>query len=165
MFNWYALYTKSRHEFIANNELMKKGIITFLPSVKKLRQWKDRKKWVDFPLFPGYLFVYIRPNPEEFVNVLRTIGVVRFLSFEPGNPAPVPPEEINSLKILLKSGKEFDIYPHLKEGTRVRLVRGPLMGAEGVIRKKEDHYMLIINIEILGRSVGVKVYAGDIERV
>ena len=60
---WYALYVKSRHEYVTQGELVQKGIDTFLPSVKKLRQWKDRKKSVDFPLFPGYLFVSMHENP------------------------------------------------------------------------------------------------------
>lgn len=72
MFHWFALYVKSRHEFVASSELKQKGIETFLPSVMKLNQWKDRKKLVEFPLFPGYLFVHVPPSPEEFLNVLKT---------------------------------------------------------------------------------------------
>jgi|Deesub1362A_J573_1020465.scaffolds.fasta_scaffold00004_232 transcription antitermination factor NusG len=162
--NWYALYVKSRHEFFTQGELTKKGIETYLPSVKRLRRWKDRKKFVEFPLFPGYLFVHIRPNPEEFINVLKTMGAVTLVSAESGRPTPVPPEEINSLKLLLKSGKDFDIYPHLKERTRVRVKRGPLKGAEGVLKSKEDQHIFLVNIELLGRSLGVKIYADDIEQ-
>ncbi len=81
-----------------------------------------------------------------------------------GNPTPVIPEEINSLKLIVESGQDFDIFPHLKEGTRVRVIRGPLRTAEGVLQKKQDNYMFVVNIEILGRSVGVKIYANDIEK-
>lgn len=161
--NWYALYVKSRHEFVAEGELRRKGIETYLPSVKRLRRWKDRKKFVDFPLFPGYLFVNVQQRPEEFLNVLRTRGVVTLVSSEPGYPTPIPSEEINSLMLLVESGKELDIYPHLKEGTRVRVRRGPLKSAEGILEKKEDQYIFLVNIEILGRSVGVKIYADDAE--
>jgi len=163
--NWYALYVKSRHEFVACNELMKKGIETYLPTVKRLRQWKDRRKFVDFPLFPGYLFVHICAAPEIFLDVLKTRGVVNFISQKPGHPAPVSPEEINSLKLLIQSGKEFDVHPFLKEGTRVRVRRGPLRGAEGVLMKKGDQYLFHVNIDLLGRSVGVKIYADDLEAV
>ncbi len=110
MKNWYALYVKSRHEFVANNELIKKDITTFLPSVKRLREWKDRKKWVDFPLFPGYLFIYIQPRPESFLSVLKTRGAVNLLSTEPGYPTPVPADEINSLQV---SDRERKGYRHL----------------------------------------------------
>ncbi len=160
---WFALYVKSRHEFVADSELSGKGIETFLPSVKKWRQWKDRKKLVEFPLFPGYLFVNISPNPEEFINVLRSRGAVTFVSMDSGHPTPVSPEEIHNLRLLIESGNDLDIYPHLKEGTWVRVRRGPLEGAEGILNKKEAQYMFLINIKILGRSVGVKIHADDIE--
>jgi transcriptional antiterminator NusG len=160
---WFALYVKSRHEFITNGELQKKGIETFLPSVRISRQWKDRRKLIDFPLFPGYLFVHIYPKPEEFFNVYKTTGVVKIISEERGHPSPLSYEEINSLRLLTGSGKELDIYPHVKEGMWVRMCRGPLKGAEGILEKKEAQYMFLVNINLLGRSVGVKIYADDIE--
>jgi transcription elongation factor/antiterminator RfaH len=163
MMNWYAAYIKSRHEFVAENELSKKEIETFLPAVKKLRTWKDRRKWIDFPLFPGYLFVRIRPDHESLLHVLRTRGIVALISSEAGNPIPVPDEEITSLKLMLSSGREIDIYPHLKEGSQVRIKRGPLAGAEGTLKIKDDQYTFIVNVNLLGRSIGVKVYAEDLE--
>jgi transcription antitermination factor NusG len=161
--NWYALYVKSRHEFVTESELVRKGINTFLPSVKILRHWKDRKKFADFPLFPGYLFVYINAKPEKYLNVLRTKGAVHLLSTEIGCPTPVPTEEINSLKLIIASGQQLDIYPHLKEGSIGRIKRGPLKGAAGIIRNKADQYIFTVNIDILGRSIGVKISADDIE--
>jgi transcription antitermination factor NusG len=163
MKNWYVLYVKSRHEFVTNNELIKKDIETFLPAVKRLRQWKDRKRWIDFPLFPGYLFINIQPWPESFLSVLKTRGAINLLSTEPGHPTSVSSDEISSLQLLIESGRDIDIYPELKEGTRVRVKRGPLQGAEGTLEKRQDQYMLLINIELLGRCIGVKMYADDIE--
>lgn len=118
---------------------------------------------MEFPLFPGYLFVYLQPDHEEYIKVLRTRGAVNLLSLEPGLPTPVSLDEINSLRILINSGEEFDIFPHLKEGSRVRVTKGPLSGAVGTLRKREDQHMFIVNIDILGRSVGVRIYADDIE--
>ncbi|MBZ0156125.1 MAG: UpxY family transcription antiterminator [Alphaproteobacteria bacterium] len=161
--HWYALHVRSRHEFVARDELLRKGIDVYLPALRQCRQWKDRKKTVDFPLFPGYCFVHIPPRPEEFVAVLKTKGAVTLLSAKPGIPTPVPPEEILSLRILVESGTELDIYPHLREGMRVRVKRGPLKGAEGVLEKKEEQYLFTVGIELLGRSISVKVYADDIE--
>jgi transcription antitermination factor NusG len=160
---WYALYVKSRHEFVVSGELQKKGIESFLPSVARLSQWKDRKKQVESPLFPGYLFVHIVPDPEEFLRVLKTRGAVTLISLNPGCPTPVAPEEISSLKIILQSGEKVDIYPQLKEGMPVRVRRGALRGAEGILMKKHDQHIFMVNIELLGRSVGVKVYADDVE--
>jgi transcription antitermination factor NusG len=162
---WFALYVKARHEFATNAELRKKGIETFLPSIKRWRQWRDRKKLIDFPLFPGYLFVHIFPNSEGFVNALRTRGAVNLISAELGRPTPVLPEEISSLRLLIESGKELDIYPHLKEGTWIRVRKGLLKGAEGILEKREDQYLFIVNIKLLGKSVGAKIYADDMEIV
>ena len=161
--NWYALYVRSRHEFAVESELRRKEVNTFLPSVRLARQWKDRKKFVDFPLFPGYLFVYIQQRPDEYRNVLRTKGAVNILSSEAGLPTMVSPEEISALKLIIESGQDVDIYPNLREGTPVRVRRGPLSGAEGLVDKKLDQFMFIVNVDILGRSVSVKIYADDIE--
>ena len=161
--NWYSLYVKSRHEFVTFEELKRKGIEAFLPSARKFRQWKDRKKLVDFPLFPGYLFVHIQPNPEEFLKVLKSRGVVSFVSLTPGHPTSVPLSEVTCLKLMIESGKELNIYPSLKEGSWVKVKRGPLKSAEGILTKKDDQYMFMVNIKLLGRSIGVKMYADDLE--
>lgn len=160
---WYALYVKSRHEFVAREGLSRKRIETFLPSARRLRQWKDRRKPVEFPLFPGYLFVHINPDPESCLSVLKTRGAVCFVSLGSETPAPVSPEEINSLRVLVESGKEVDIYPGLAAGARVRVRKGALRGAEGVFLSRREGNTLVVNINILGRSVGVGIYDDDIE--
>ncbi len=162
--NWYALWVKSRHEFVVSQELSRKGIDNFLPSVAKVRQWKDRKKVIDYPLFPGYLFVHLIPGPGKFLDVVKTRGSVSFISLDHGEPTSIIPEEIDSLKIMLASGEQIDVFPALKEGMLVRVKRGPLQGALGILAKREDHHIFIVNIEILGRSVGLKIYAEDVEK-
>jgi transcriptional antiterminator NusG len=162
-FNWYALYVKSRYEFVTRDELRRKEIEAYLPSVRRMSQWKDRKKSIEFPLFPGYLFVFVQGSLEAFTTVLKTRGAVNLLSSQPGRPALVPSEEIDSLKLLVESGSNYEIYPNLQIGKRVRVVRGPLSGAIGTIVNKEEPYMFLVNIDILGRSVGVRVFADDIE--
>ena len=160
---WFALYVKSRHEFAVENELTGKGVEVFLPAFKKIQKWKDRKKLVDFPLFPGYLFIRTLPKAEELSTVIRTRGVVRVVSSEAGRPAIVPEAEISALQLLMGSGVQIDIYPHLKEGVRVRVRRGLLRGAEGVIARKDGRLMLLVNIEILGRCVGVPLAPEDVD--
>jgi transcription antitermination factor NusG len=161
--NWYALRVRSRHEFATSEELRRKNIENFLPSVSRVRQWKDRKKAVVFPLFPGYLFVRIDPQPGAFLNVLKTRGSVNFVSLEPGQPTSVSPEEIGALNAMLKSGEEIDVFPAFKHGTAVRVKNGPLRGTVGILAKREDRHMFLINIDILGRSVGLKICAEDVE--
>jgi len=162
---WFALYVKSRSDFVTERELNRKGIVTFLPRVKRPRQWKDRKKLVEFPLFPGYLFFQVVARHEYFLPVLKTKGAVTILSRTPGFPTLVPNSEIESLKAVVANEEIIDIYPHLKEGMHVRVCRGLLTGAEGVLQSREDHYLLMVNIEILGRSVAVRIFAEDVEPV
>jgi transcriptional antiterminator NusG len=163
--NWYAVYVKPRHEFVAFGELQRKRVEAFLPSVKRISQWKDRKKLIEYPLFPGYVFVQVPSYPGAFLSVLKTRGVVSFIALEPGKPTPAAPEEITALRLIIDSGNDIDIYPHLKEGTRVRVKSGPLKYAEGVLAKREDEYLFVVNIELLGRSLAVKICVHDIEPV
>lgn len=160
---WYVVYVKSRHEFVVLDELLRKRIEAFLPSVRKSSQWKDRKKMIEYPLFPGYVFVKAPAYPGAFLDVLKTRGVVAFVSLESSSPTPVDSEEMASLRLLVESGKNIDIYPHLKEGTRVRVKNGPLRNAEGVLSKKDNDYIFSVNVELLGRSVAVRISAQDIE--
>jgi len=163
--NWYAVHVKSRHEFVAASELVRKGIEIFVPSVKKQRQWKDRKKLIEFPLFPGYAFVRVPAYPGAFVEVLKTRGIAGFVTLEPGSPARVDSNEIDSLRLLVGSGMDIDVYPQLREGTRVRITKGPLTNAEGVLIRKIDEFVFIVNVDILGRSVAVKIAPHDVNAV
>jgi transcription termination/antitermination protein NusG len=161
--DWFAVSVRSRHEFVALDELCRKRITAFLPSVHRMSQWKDRKKLVEFPLFPGYLFVQEPASPEAFQEVLKTRGVVGFISLEHAAPTPIAPEEIASLRLLVESGKELNVFPDLQEGVRVRIKNGPLKNAEGIVTRKNNEYLFQINIELLGRSVAVQISAREIE--
>lgn len=161
--NWYALYVRSRHEFLVEEDLRSRGVEVYLPVIERLRQWKDRRKLVSFPVFPSYLFVNVPPANDSFHEVIRTRGVVTLLGSRPGEPTPVPSSQIDSLRLLFECGDEVDVFPHLKEGTRVRVVRGALAGAEGVIGEKGNRQMLLVNLGLLGRSVGVRVLPEDVE--
>lgn len=118
---WYAVHVRSRHEFKVLDRLTRAGIDVFLPVVERLNKWKDRKKLVSFPLFPGYLFVHIHKIYDTMLAILKTPGVVRFIGIIPGEPEPVPNEQIDSLKRLVESKENLDPYPYLKEGQRVRI--------------------------------------------
>ncbi len=161
---WYALYVRSRHEFVAYDALRRKGIETFLPSITRMKRWSDREKAVEFPLFPGYLFVRTASTAERQLEVLRTRGAVALVSFDRPNPTPVADEEIDALRKMVESGQPIDLYPGLRSGMPVRVVRGPLRGAYGILGEKEDQYTFLVNIEILGRSVGVSISADDFDK-
>lgn len=160
---WYAIHVRSRHEFKVSDRLTNIGIEYFLPVVEKLRKWKDRKKLVDFPLFPGYLFVHIQKNHSSILTVLKIPGVVRFLGILPGEPEPVPEEQIISLKRLIENKKDLDPYPYLKQGQRVRIIRGPLKGIDGMLVRKAGQHMLVLLVDIIRQGVSLKIDAADVE--
>ncbi|MEW5746973.1 MAG: UpxY family transcription antiterminator [Nitrospirota bacterium] len=161
---WYALRVRSRHEFVTCEELCKKGIPAYLPSLKRWRQWKDRKRLVEFPLFPGYLFVRCAAHSGDYTGALKTRGAVSFVCSQ-RQPASISPEEMNSLKLMVESEQELNVFPHLTEGTRVRIVKGPLKGAEGVLEKKGPHFTFLVNIVLLSKSVGVTICADEVEAI
>jgi transcription antitermination factor NusG len=162
---WYAVHTRSRHEFQVFERLNKNGIEAFLPSVERIRKWKDRKKLIAFPLFPGYLFVHITKSPGEKLSVVRIKGVVNLLCSVPGEPDPVPDDQINSLKKLIENKEALDPYPYLDEGKWVRIKAGPLSGVEGILVEKLDKHMLVLSVDVLRQGVALTIDAADVEKI
>lgn len=162
---WFAVNVRSRHEFHVLERLTIKGVKAFLPTVEKLRRWKDRKKLVKFPLFPGYLFVHIPKRTKDILNVLKINGAVNLLSGAPGEPVPVPDEQITSLIKAVESNEPLDPYPYLKEGQRVRIMQGPMRGVEGMLVQKAGRHMLVLSVDILTQGVALSINASDVERI
>ena len=162
---WYALHVKSRHEFQVFERLTGAGIDAFLPSWKKNSKWQDRTKIIQLPLFPGYLFVHTDNNHVARMTVLKTKGVVRMLGVVPGKPEPVPEEQIGYLKRIIDAGVEIDPFPYLREGQRVRIIRGPLAGLEGILVQKPNQHYLVLSVDIISQSTAVTIEAGNVEAV
>lgn len=159
MENWFAVYTRVRHEKKVLRKIENKSIRTYLPLRRQLSQWKDRKKEIFTPLFPGYLFVKI--NPEIRTEVLKVPGVVRMLGAN-GELTPVPEYQIDGIKELLGSGLKYEISNNYVSGREVEVVKGPLAGTEGKIIQIRGNYKLILSVDIINRSVLVEV---DIDQV
>jgi len=157
---WFALWTRSRHEQVVEAELLKKRIDAFLPTVTRWSRWKDRKKKIAMPLFPGYCFA--RFDPRESLPVLKTIGVVSIVS-SAGQPASIPDHEITGIRQLLASELAFDPCPLISEGTLVEVTHGPLRGVIGRLLKKHENARLIISVETIGKAVSVEVDAADVK--
>ena len=121
------MWTRSRHEQVVREQLEQKRIETFLPTVTRWSRWKDRKKKIDWPLFPGYCFA--RFDPRERLPVLKCTGVVSIISFE-GEPAPIPEQEIDGIRRLVLSDLAYDPCPMIREGMMVEVVHGPLTGVD-----------------------------------
>ena len=156
--HWFAVYTRSRHEKMVASKLAEKQVEVFLPLRNVLRRWKDRRKEVAMPLFSGYVFVRI-PSASR-LSVLQTPGVVQILS-EGGKPMPIPEDQISAIERLVESGLTYDPYPYLKEGTFVRVIRGPLQGVEGILLEKRKKHLLVLSVDLIQQSAALQVDISD----
>ena len=133
----------------------------FLPTITRWSRWKDRRKKIDWPLFPGYCFA--RFDPENALAVLKCTGVVNIVSFE-GKPAPIPEFELESVRLLVTSELQFDPCPLMREGMMVEVVHGPLRGVIGrLMRKDAARARLVLSVDLIGQAVSVEVDAADVK--
>lgn len=158
--SWFAIYTRGNHEKKTNEYLLKKNVKTYLPLREVISQWKDRKKKLFLPLFPGYLFVNIYPG-ERF-EILNTKGAVRILG-DNGIPTPVPDEEIESTRKLLDTDLKYNHFPYDITGREVEVVRGPLQGISGKVIRMKGLCNLILSVHLIRRSLSVEIDFADVE--
>ena len=157
---WFALWTRSRHEQVVREQLHQKSIEAFLPTVTRWSRWKDRKKKIDWPLFPGYCFA--RFNVLERLPILKCTGVVSIVSFE-GEPAPIPDFEIDGIRQLVESDLAYDPCPMIREGEMVEVKSGPLKGVVGRLMRKNEKARLVLSVDLIGQAVSVEVDAADVK--
>jgi transcription antitermination factor NusG len=158
---WFAIWTRSRHEQVVREQLERKGLETFLPTILKWSRWKDRKKQIEWPLFPGYCFAKF-PAVDR-LPVLKCTGVVNIVSFD-GEPAPIPDSEIVAIRTLVESELAYDPCPLIHEGDMVEVTHGPLKGVVGRLVRKGSHARLVLSVELIGQGVSVEVDAADVRR-
>jgi transcriptional antiterminator RfaH len=152
-----------RAEKKAHAELVSKGIDSYLPLQRNLRQWSDRKKWVEEPLFRSYLFVNISQN--QYFDVLNTPGVVRYITFE-GKAVPVPQRQIQAIRYYLseiESHPENGTMDELAPGINVEVTRGPLKGLHGQIVEHLGQKRVRIEIDALGRFLNLSISSRDLK--
>jgi len=157
---WFAIWTRSRHEQVVREEIERRQLEAFLPTVIKWSRWKDRKKKIDWPLFPGYCFA--RFKPQESLGILKCTGVVNIVSFE-GRPASIPEHEIDGIRRLVESDLQYDPCPMIQEGMMVEVTHGPLKGVVGRLLRKGTHARLVLSVELIGQAVSVEVDAADVK--
>lgn len=158
---WYAVWTRSRAERAVSDQLVRKHIETFLPTVRRISRWKDRKKELDWPLFPGYCFA--RFDPARPLDVLKCAGVASIVSVE-GRPAPIAPDEIDAIRRLVSSQYQCDPCPFIKEGDQVEVLHGPLRGVVGRLIRKGPQTRLVLSITMINRAVSVVFDATDVRK-
>jgi transcription antitermination factor NusG len=143
------------------DHLEQRSVEAFLPTVPRWSRWKDRKKKIDWPLFPGYCFA--RFDPADALPVLKVPGVVNIVSFE-GKPAPIPNYELESIRLLVGSKLQFDPCPFIQEGAMVEVVHGPLKGVVGrLMRKDTRRARLVLSVDLIGQAVSVEVDAAYVK--
>ncbi len=158
---WYALYTRSRFEKKLLSELTDRSIDVFLPMREVLSRWKDRKKRIWIPLFPGYIFVRQIDTPANRYRVLNIPGAVRFVGIE-GHADPVPEEQLDAVRRFLESSISIDPYPYLHVGRRVEVIAGPLKGIQGILVQKKGRFRFVLQVDLIRQAVSVEIDASDV---
>lgn len=159
---WFAVWTKSRHENVAAALIGSLGIARFLPLKSESRQWSDRRQTVNVPLFSGYLFVKISLLDGSKLRILQVPGVAGFVGNSQG-PMAIPEDEIEAVRRVVDRKIQCTVHTFLNEGDRVRVVRGPLAGIEGQLVRTNSQTRLVIAVSMIHRSLAVHVNREDVE--
>ncbi|MDD2489133.1 MAG: UpxY family transcription antiterminator [Bacteroidales bacterium] len=138
MKNWFALYVQPRKEKVVEKELLRNNYEAFLPIKKCLRQWKDRKKMVEMPLIPSYVFVFI--EVKDMWDILKINGCVKFVWFDK-KPCPIPQYQIESLKLIQENEIDIELENNIRpnQGDMVKIIDGPFEGLVGVVKRGNKH--------------------------
>lgn len=160
--HWYALYTRSNFERLVRAQLAEKGLTAFLPLHTVVRFWSDRKKRIDVPLFPSYVFVHA--DRRERYRAVQCRGVVRMVSFT-GEPARIPAQQIESIRRILQHGYEPVPHQYLRFGDEVEIVAGALQGLRGFYVEDRGHGRLVVSVDAIQQSVAVEVERDQVRRL
>jgi transcription antitermination factor NusG len=159
---WYAIYTKHQHEKKSAELLARKRIEVYLPLYDCVRQWQDRRKKLEVPLFPGYVFV--RSTLENRIDILRTPGVF-FIVESAGRACSVPDRDVESMRTMSHSRAAIQPHPFLQGGDYVRIHRGPFTGVQGILTRVKGQHRIVLCVELLRKAVSVEIMASDAEKI
>jgi len=159
---WYAIQTRGRHEKKVAREIGDRGLHSFLPVSNEVRRWSDRRKVVEEPLYPCYTFLRASIDTAIRAAVLRIPGVLDFVGL-PGRPLAIPDPEIDVIQKLLAQCIPVRSHVFLSEGVRVRIRGGALDGVEGILVKRNSDSSLVVSVQLIQRSVALRVDGYDVE--
>jgi transcription antitermination factor NusG len=151
---WFAIMARTGREKNATLLLENSGYECYLPVIKFTRQWSDRLKEIELPLFPGYLFC--RMNQHNRLPVLMTPGVIQIVGVGK-TPIPVEEEEIAAIQRVGKSGVPIMPWPYLQVGQVARIEEGPLRGMTGIVIRIKSGLKLVLSVSLLQRSIAVEI--------
>ena len=161
---WYAVQTIPRHEKKVSTELSAKQICCFLPTVSRRRQWSDRQRVIDEPLFPGYVFAQLKFRSAARIALLGTRGVIGLVGGRRAG-TPIPEQEINAIQQILEKRVPVEAHSFLMVGERVRIRGGVLDGLEGILQSIKGDQSLVVSVEAIQRSISVTISGYDVESV
>lgn len=143
---WYALYTRSRAEKKVLIELQEMGVQAYLPLINTLRQWSDRKKKVEVPLIPGYIFV--KTELKQIPGVLSIDAAIKIIAFE-GKYVSIPENQIKAIQTLIEKGYNISASDRkIEKGDSVKIASGALKGLKGEVLESSGGRKFILRIEI-----------------
>jgi transcriptional antiterminator NusG len=161
---WYAIQTRGRHEKKVAQKMHDRGLHSFLPVACEVRRWSDRRKVIEAPLYPCYTFLRASIDAAMRASVLRIPGVLDFVGL-PGRPLAIPDPEIEVIQRLLAQCIPMRTHVFLSEGTRVRIRGGALDGMEGILVKRNSDSSLVVSVQLIQRSVALRVDGYDVEPI
>lgn len=160
---WHVLWTRSNFEKPVCEQLSAKGYEVFLPMMNQWVRGGGKRRITRVPMFKGYLFIHHTIDKESYINICKTNGLVSILGPHWDRLAAVPDQEIETIKVAVQSQMPSMPYPYLEKGDRVRIKRGSLASAEGVlVESDETTGLLVISVNLLRRSIAVQVDCADV---
>jgi transcription antitermination factor NusG len=163
---WYACYTRARHEKRVEQLIRERGIETYLPTLPRVSQWKDRKKLVEWPLFPSYVFA--RFDLRESYRVLTLPGVASLVRTN-GQPAPVADVELENVRLFVDAlaggDVQVDLVPFYAEGTWVEVVAGPFQGVKGMVVERRGRQRVLIGLQAIGQGMEIDLDARTLKAI
>ena len=155
---WYVLWTRSNYEQVVHDQLCTKGFDVFLPKIDRWSKHGNLRRLSRIPVFPGYLFLHHAMDKAGYIEVCKARGLVRILGERWNRLADVPESEVESIRRVTQAGLPTLFHSYLQEGQRVRVIRGPLVGVEGIlVESKPCKGFLVLSVDLLRRSVAVLV--------
>lgn len=163
--SWHVVWTQSHCEQLVHDQLASRGFESFLPKVNVWSSRAGQRHLVRRPMFPGYLFVRPVPDKPSYIEVRKARGLVALLGEGWDRLAVVPDAEVESVRTLAESNLPCMPHAYLKEGMRVRVVRGALSGVEGILERRSDEKgLLVLSVDLLSSSVAVQVDCTAVDR-
>jgi transcription antitermination factor NusG len=159
---WYAIYTRHQHEKTVAQILTSKGFEVFLPLYGAAHRWKDRTTVVSLPLFPCYVF--LKGGLDRRLDIVTTPGIYSLVSTA-GQPAAIPPIELDAIRQAVECTTRVEPHPFLKCGQWVRVKCGPFAGVQGILVRKKNLCRLVLSVEMLGKAAAVEIDAFMVERL